>query len=126
MACFVLQPCKLREDKFVPLRNEQLVTLTSWADLCRFFGKNPKNQRDPGLRTLLSMDTSGYLGILRKPEGGTRIFHLWNRGRGNKVGWLIKKLPEFPSLLERVYFVQKVEWDAKTTELGVPAKENVA
>lgn len=126
MATFVLQPCKLREDKFVPIRDEPAKTFSSWDDLCKFFERNPRNVRDPGFRTLLAMDTSGYLGVLRRPEGGTRLFHLWNRGKGNRVAWLIKKIPEFPSLLERVYFVQKVEWDAKTTELGVPAKESTA
>lgn len=126
MARFVLQPCKLREDKFVPLSGEPPTVLSSWEELCKFFERNPKNPRDVGLRALQAMDTSGYLGVLKKPEGGTRIFHLWNRGRGNKVAWLIKKIPEFPSLLERVYFVQSVVWDARTVEMGISAKESRA
>lgn len=126
MARFVLRPAKIREDKFALVRDAEPVVLPSFQDLIRFFGRDPRQTDSQGLRTLRSIEISGFVGVLKTDDGRSRIFHVWNRGRGNSIKWLLKKIPNFPSLVDRLYYVHEVLWeDGKTEELGV-SKERTA
>ncbi len=112
MSTFILQPCKLREDRFVPTKAEPMQV--GWVDLCNRLAPNKSPQ---ALMTLRRLEHSAYVGLaLDLKTKNAQNFFLMNFDRSNRVGWLLKKDPSFSERLIEVYRVDGVTYDSKVEE----------
>lgn len=118
MARFVLTPCHIREDRLVP--EEQPLTL-NWPELTKLLAPSRSHA---ALMTLRRLRVNAFVGVLKpQPKRLATNFLFQNMDRSNEIGWLLKKNPEFPERVERIYRVEEALYDAKFEEYstGEPA-----
>lgn len=131
MARFVLTPCHIREDRVVP--SGDAVEL-DWPKVAALLAPSQSPQ---ALTTLTRMRTNSYVGLLRptKVPQQTKVlpsralepvptnFIFLNDNRGNEIGWLLKRQPDFPDRVEQIYRVDVALFDTKIEEhsSGEPA-----
>jgi hypothetical protein len=114
MASFVLQPCKIRENRLVPTKDEA-VTL-SWDDFCKRLAPSRSLRAKSNLRRA---GTNAFIGLLRNAQTQEPCnFILQNQDRSGSIEWLLKQDPSFSNRLLEVYRVESAEWDIKLEELG--------
>lgn len=115
MARFVLQPCKLREERLVPVKGEPPITV-DWRGLCEQLAPS----RSPeALRTLQLVQVNSYVGTTKNPRGGKPAnFVLTNQDRSGDLARIMSKDATFAGRLLTVFRVEDVQWDARVTELG--------
>lgn len=120
MARFVLQPCKLREEWLVPVKDVAPLVL-SWRELCKKLAPSGDVKALSALRLL---QTNSYVGLTRtrSSDPTPRNFVLTNPDRSGYLKRVMDKDASFSSRLIEVYRVEEVEWDAKLVEFeGVAA-----
>lgn len=112
MSRFLLQPCKIRENRVVPVAAAAL-DLDTKALLEKF-----APTRDPReLVKLRSMRIEGYLGRSRGGKTGTeQLFFLWNQDRSNHLDFVLHGDPDFPSRVVEIYHVRVVDWGSRFDE----------
>lgn len=112
----VLQPAKLREGKFVPLRDEEPITL-DWPQLRDRFATARTRQ---GMMLLRLLRAGAFVGTRRVVDpwvGPTlRTFVLDAAGRSRSVAGVLRKDPAFATDLNEVFLVHSVQWDAQLQE----------
>ncbi len=120
MARFVLTPCKLREDRMVP-SGAPVLTL-DWAQLA---AKLAPSKANIALMTLRRLRPTAFVGLLKAvpPKTGVSNFVLMNADRENKIGWLLKKQPDFPDRLVDLYLVEEALFDARMEEISSGREE---
>ena len=113
MANFVLQPCKLKDNRFVPTKEEP-ITL-DWGDLLTRVAPSKSYKAKLGLR---SMKKGAFVGKTRN-NGVETNFIILNADTTGKVKWLLKQDPTFVNRLIEVFRVEDVSWDDKVEEIGL-------
>lgn len=121
MARFVLQPCRLREGKFAPVKGAEPVVF-DWPKLVEVLA--PSHEL-PALKTLRSMQPGAYVGTTKDKTDQRRLrnFVLLNQDRSAKLDWILKKDPTFEERLVTVYRVDEVKWESVVQEFdtaGLP------
>ena len=116
MARFVLQPCKLREERLVPVKGEPPITLT-WRELCEQLAPSRSLE---ALRALQFVQVNSFVGTTKHPRGGQLPvnFVLTNQDRSGNISRVMSKDATFAGRLLSVFRVEDVQWDARVTELG--------
>lgn len=120
MSRFVLQPCRVRDDYFVPTKGEAQVEV-NWPELAK---RLAPTKEPTALRTLLRLQVGGFVGVRKAPgHAKPTNFFLMNPDRSGKLGWILKQNPKFGEQVESVFRVEIAEYDASTTEQkGSPDK----
>ena len=111
MERFVLQPAHFRGGRLVPLRDESPIEV-EWPQLVALVGGQSRRTE---LITLRRLAPGDFVGV-RNREDGPANFYLSNRDRSGKVEWLLKKDPTLFDSVERVYRVEKVQYDSRVLE----------
>jgi len=104
----VLQPCKLREDKFVPVKGAESVNV-DLGGFIKLLGLDSK--KDLAVRILRELRVTSYVG---RHEG--RVFSLYNPDLTSYVGWLLKTKPTFGDNLQELWRVESIAMDSKVSE----------
>jgi len=114
VARFVLQPCKLREDWIVPVKDTQPITV-DWRELCAQLAPS----RDlRALQVLRMLQVNSFVGLTKNPRGGAPTnFVLLNVDRSGNLEKVIAKDKTFGQRLLTVFRVEDVLWDTKVVEL---------
>lgn len=109
---FVLQPARFREDKIVDTDDPPLV-IESVRVLVEKFAPAKKHQ----LVQLRSFRSEAFVGWARGLKHGVSApFLIWNPDRSNKVGWVLKTDPTFPSRVTECYRVVSMNWGTSIVE----------
>jgi hypothetical protein len=117
VARFVLQPCKLRENRLVPLKNTAPVEFT-WKELVE---RLAPSRTDKALKSLYFLQPGSFVGLLKHPNPRKREKEVVNFvyvGQG-RTGLLLGPMAQDPTFAERlieVYRVEKAEKDMKMSE----------
>ena len=116
---FVLQPCHVRADRVAPDKSNPVV-LHSIHDLVEKFRPSTPGER----LQIRSMRLGAYVGLIRGSQSGNVVpFVLWNRDRSNKIKWLLKKDPKFPTRLVEIYRVEEADWGSKFNEFDTGVRD---
>lgn len=111
MARIVLQPCKLREDEFVPTKEQPSVF--DWKQL----SKKLAPSRDIKARhNLLLLQPQAFVGLLVTSKGASN-FVLMNENRSGNIATIVARDPSFLDRLLEVYRVEEVTRDASVSEM---------
>jgi len=113
MSRFVLQPCRIREDRVVPTKDEPVVL--DAKELITKFAPN----RVPKEKLAVRMARLGsFLGLCKGSRSGRTVpFIIWNPDRSNKIRWLLKQDEAFPDRLLEIYRLQEVDWGSSVEEI---------
>lgn len=116
MARFVLTPCHVRADRVVPSDAETVEV--DWPDLVALLAPSKTLS---ALNTLMRLRPSAYVGVLRSPKATNFLFV--NTDKGNEIGWLLKRQPDFPDRLDKIFRVEVALFDSRIEEYssGEPA-----
>lgn len=120
MARFILQPCKLRDEWLVPVKDEPPIVL-SWKELCNKLAPSGDVKALSHLRLL---QVNSFVGLTRTRNANGQLgnFILTNVDRSGHLKRVMDKDPTFSSRLVEVYRVEELSWDAKMVEFeGVAA-----
>jgi len=118
MACFVLFPCKLRQDQLVPLKDGERIML-DWPQLCERFA--PSHSKT-SLLILRHVRVGAFIGLVRRDKAPS-TFYLFNPDRSGSLHAQLKKDPTLTERFVEAFRVDDVTWDASVTELGVEHHE---
>lgn len=109
---FVLQPCKVREDRFVELEVEPLV-LTASELVERFAPDRDYTE----LMKLRSMRPGGFLGRIRGGRTGHPVVFVFMRDdRRNSVAQFLKRDPTLMGRVLEVFRVDEANWGSRFIE----------
>jgi len=111
MARFVLQPCGVREDRFVLRRKEEPVEF-DWPSLRAKFV--PSGSR-AGQANLCRLEPMMYVGLIRTRRG-IGNFILQNQGRNGMAAFMLRKDPFFLERVEEVYRVEEADYGHRCAE----------
>ncbi len=116
MARFVLQPCKLREDRLVPVKGADTEEVT-WRELVV---KLAPSADIKALRTLYYIQQGAYIGLLQHPNNPNKEvnFCFVAQDRSGLVTEIIRRDPSFAKRLTTVYLVLKADRGAQLAEQG--------
>lgn len=113
MARFVLTPCHIREDQVVPTSGMAAVEL-DWPKVVELLA--PSNSLNAKM-TLRRLRVNAFVGTLKAPPGKPATNFLFqNLDRANRIGWLLKRNPNFPNMVEQIYRVEVALFDSKVEE----------
>jgi len=115
VARFVLQPCKLRQDRLVPKKNASPIELT-WRELCE---KLAPSRDVRALKGLYWLQPGSYVGLLRHPRNQKSPpvnFVFVGQGRTGVVSGLMAGDPTFVHRLLEVYRVDVAERETACSE----------
>lgn len=122
MANFLLQPCKIRENRFVPTKDEAVAF--DWADLCTRLAPSESVKAKSSLRRA---ESQGFIGLTRhEASGESCTFVFCNQDRSNSIDWLIKQDPSFPGRVLEVYRVESIDWEEIQLEERGTSKSRTA
>lgn len=119
MARYVLQPCKLREDRLVPIKNAGPVEFT-WRELVE---RLAPSRTDKALKGLYFLQPGSYVGLLKHPHPRKResvVVNFVYVGQG-RTGLLSGPLAQDPSFASRIIEVFRVERAERDTRVSEPA-----
>jgi hypothetical protein len=107
VARFVLQPCKLRADRLVPVKGSDTIELT-WRELA---AKLAPSRDVQALKTLYHAQQGAYLGLVRDPRNPQKLvnFCFMAQDRGNSISPIMTRDPSFGRRLVEAY--QVIELD---------------
>jgi hypothetical protein len=111
MAEFVLYPAKLRDGKFMPIREEEPVVL-DWKELAKRLAPSKSRQ---GLMLLRSLRPGVFVGT-RKRGAQPLTFLFDAAGKSRNIGGILKGDPMFEESLVEVFLVDQVKWDSRFVE----------
>jgi len=119
---FVFQPCKVREDRIVPLDDAPLV-FTTRELIDRFVP-----QRDPlALRMLRSIRVNSYYGLIKNGAGDSVTNFVFMRDdRKNTLSFHLKKDPTVGERIVEVFRVDEVDWGSRFSEPDSGIKDRPA
>lgn len=107
-----LQPCKIRENRIVPLKAERIDL--RWHELV---AKMAPNREPFELNTLAQLRLGSYVGVCRRSRGdGQTVFMLMNDDRSGFIDWILKKDETFASRVIEVYRVDALDSNAQIIE----------
>lgn len=117
MARFLLQPCKLREDRFVPIKNVGPVEFT-WKELVE---RLAPSRTDKALKSLYFVQPGSFVGLLKHPHPRKREREVVNfvyvgQGRTGIISGPLAHDPSFANRIIEVYRVEKADRDMKMSE----------
>jgi hypothetical protein len=114
VASYVLQPCIIRADRFIPNRKEGPVSF-DWASLCRTLA--PSGQ-PAALKVLSVLQMGHFVGLVQRPGRDTLTNFVFRNAQGppGAFQWLLKKDPSFPERVEVVYQVERADRGALIQE----------
>lgn len=119
MASFVLQPCHLRDDRFVPSKAEPITC--EWDDLVNRLAPSKSSKAKLTLRQL---QRGAFVGTTRHRSSNIPTnFMLVMPDRSGRVGGLLQQDPSFADRLLEVFQVQSVVWDDKLDEIPTRVKD---
>lgn len=110
MARFVLQPCRLTKDRFVPTSDSSVEM--GWKQLVERFWQSGA---PAGLRNLAFLRPGSFIG-LAKTGNKVSNFILQNDDRSGDIGRILKKDPGFVKRLTDVYRVEQVDRGSRVEE----------
>lgn len=120
MTLFVLQPCKLREDRFVPQKDEEPLVIKSIQGLLDKFAPTMYGHRVQ----LRQLRVGAYVGLIKGSRSRKTVpFLVWNPDRSNRIRWLINQDPEFGDRVLEVYRADTVDWGASVSEVETGKKD---
>ena len=111
MSEVVLQPAKLRDDKFVLQRGADALTL-GWKALRERFAPT---EATTALTLLRMLKPGTFVGMRQRGRAQT-MFVLDAAGCSSRIRGLTKKDPAFSTELVEVFLVRETRWDASMTE----------
>jgi len=113
MSRFVLQPCKVRQDRVVPLKEPPLEL--DGPQLVRRLAPSGSQKELLQLRTARP---GSFVGRCRGSRTGRPVlFTVWNPDRSNRIGWLLKRDAAFPGRILEIYRLAEVDWGTRFTEI---------
>ena len=103
MARFVLQPCKLREHRLVPVKGSETIEL-SWGELA---AKLAPSRSMRALKTLYYAQPGAYLGLVRDRENPEKLtnFCFVAQDRGGDIAAILARDPSFAHRFVEAYLV---------------------
>lgn len=114
MPSFLLQPCKLREDRVVRQRGVDPVVMSGQEVIARFLLDMRVPQDQFAFRKLAP---ASYIGLAKSALNGRPVrFYLRNDDLSGDVSWILKRDPTFASRLLEVWLVERAEWDSRVIE----------
>jgi len=112
MSRFVLQPCKIREDRVVPTKDDPII-LNAKKLVAKFV---PSGNRIECLK-LRQARIGSYVGRAKGSRTGKEVlFIIWNEDRSNKIRWILKRDEAFPDRLLEIYRLNEVDWGSRFEE----------
>ena len=106
MSRFELMPCRLREDKLVPVKGAETIVL-SWRELA---DKLAPSNRMEAYKTLKYAQRGAYVGLLDQGEGKPPSnFCFVAQDRSGNVAEILRRNPSFGTRLLEVYKVVDAE-----------------
>lgn len=121
MSRFILSPCKFREDRVVPT-GEDPVSLDLRELMARFVPSGNKAE----LLKLRALRLGSYVGHCKGGRTGREVlFVLASMDRTNKVTWLLKGDPSFPSRVLDLYRVDVLDWGSRVEEVESGKKDRI-
>jgi hypothetical protein len=116
MARFVLQPCKLREDRLVPIKGAENEEVT-WRELVV---KLAPSADIKALRTLYYIQQGAFIGLLQHPKNPNKEvnFCFVAQDRSGSVAAILRRDPSFAKRLTKVYSVISADRGAQLAEQG--------
>lgn len=116
MPRFVLQPCRVREDRIVPRGEPVEWTLRELLDNIT---RDPADRRH--LRSVVSPGV--FVGVCKKSKPPSEAhFSLVSPDRTNNIEWLLRKDPSFADRVLSVYRVVEADWGTSFEEVDTLAK----
>lgn len=114
MAKFVLQPCKLRQDRFVPIKDAECEEFT-WKELAL---KLAPTTTPSALRTLQYIQAGAFIGLLKHPLNASQEvnFCFVAQSRTGYLTEVLRRDPTFESRLVTVYRVVEADKGAQLVE----------
>jgi hypothetical protein len=114
VARFVLQPCKLRENRIVPVKGAECEEFT-WGELV---AKLAPTATVSALRTLYYVQNGAFLGLLKHPKDASKEvnFCFVAQDRTGAVTEILRRDPSFGRRLVTVYQVLEAERGSQLTE----------
>lgn len=112
MTSLLLTPCKLRNDRIVPVKDVPALRM-EWAEIRE---RLAPSREENALLNLRKLDKGSFVGLLRAKTGEVRNFILKNPDRSDTVDWLLEKDPTFPERLIEVFRVEEANWEASMSE----------
>jgi len=109
---FVLQPCKIREDRVVASGDDNLVK--TMAEFVKFF--TVSGNRDERLK-MRSARLGAYIGVcLGSRTKQPVLFVIWHPARENVIDFLLRKDRSFPERCHTIFKVLEADWGSRVTE----------
>jgi hypothetical protein len=115
MAAFELIPCKFRDHKVVPVRDEEVLEIKDFTSFLERFRVSFTHNQMEAIRI---MRPDAFVGLIRgKLSGNPTFFCLANHDtRSNDFKWLLTKDPTIPNRVLEVFKVNSLEWDSGVQE----------
>jgi len=113
MARFVLQPCAIREARFVPKRKEEPIEF-DWPALR---ARLAPSSSGPAQANLCRLEPLMFVGLIRTRHGPANFIYQ-DGGRRGFAGVLLRKDPTFLDRIVEVFRVVEVEYGGRCVEQG--------
>lgn len=107
---FVLKPCRVRQGRFVPTKDEALTL--GWKELVAKFA--PQRSRN-AILCLRYLRIGGYVGLAQTPQG-LACFYYGNTDRSGRIAPELVKDEQWASRIQEVFLVEKAQWATKVVE----------
>jgi len=108
-------PCKLREDRLVPVKGAEQRIFTETGAIEHFkldIGK------PADVAILRSLNPAAYIGMVRSKLNGSPVrFYARNHDLSGDVSWVLKQDPTFSDRLLEAWLVVSSQWDSKVIEI---------
>lgn len=111
MPSYVLQPCKLRQDRLCA--TDAPTQTLSWRSLLDKFVPHRDRQE---AQKLLALRVGSYIGLGPSKRGGKAAFVINVPDRSNSIRFLLKQSPHIGDAFEELYRVEEVLADASVFE----------
>ena len=121
MARFLLQPCKVREDRVVPTAEPPLE-----LDGRQLIEKLAPAKIPEELRRLRAARLGSFVGRCKGSRTGRDVlFTVWNPDRSNRIGWLLKTDAAFPERVLEIYKLVELDWGSRFVEIDSGKKDRL-
>lgn len=113
MRSLLLRPCKLRDDKFVPVKGAE----TEWFEWPRLVEVLAPSRSKRAITVLLEARRGSFLGVIRKPGSEVLFnFMILPQYEQNNARFLLDTNSNFPQELIKVYSVEEVRDSFRNVE----------
>ena len=120
MAKFTLTRCKLREDKFVPVKGAE-PQVWDWPKVVEVLAPS---QSPRAFRTLRAVRPQSYICVYKHPKSKRSANLLFQNAdpSSNSARFILRKDPTFGDRLEHVFRVEDIDWEFSFEEVDPPPK----